>query len=70
MAIFGIGAMVGPALGPTLGGYIVDNFSWPLIFFINIPIGIVAFFMTLVYIRDPSYIKKPEAGIDWSPSAR
>jgi DHA2 family multidrug resistance protein len=36
MAIFGLGAMVGPAIGPTLGGYIVDNYSWPLIFFINI----------------------------------
>jgi DHA2 family multidrug resistance protein len=65
MALFGIGAMVGPALGPTLGGYIVDNFSWPLIFAINIPLGIIAFIMTLAYIRDPSYIKKPEAGIDW-----
>jgi DHA2 family multidrug resistance protein len=65
MALFGIGAMVGPALGPTLGGYIVDNYSWPLIFAINIPIGIVAFIMTLAYIRDPSYIKKPEVGIDW-----
>ncbi len=65
MALFGIGAMVGPALGPTLGGYIVDNFSWPLIFSINIPIGIVAFIMTLAYIRDPAYIKKPEVGIDW-----
>ena len=64
MAIFGLGAMVGPAIGPTLGGYIVDNFSWPLIFFINIPIGIVAFMMTLAFIRDPAYIKKPERGID------
>ncbi len=64
MAIFGLGAMVGPAIGPTLGGYIVDSFSWPLIFYINIPIGIVAFMMTLAYIRDPSYIKKPSRGID------
>lgn len=65
MAIFGLGAMVGPAIGPTLGGWIVDNFSWPLIFYINIPIGILAFFMTLLYIRDPSYIKRPERGADW-----
>ena len=42
MAIFGLGAMVGPAIGPTLGGAIVDNLSWPLIFYINIPIGILA----------------------------
>jgi DHA2 family multidrug resistance protein len=65
MAIFGLGAMVGPAIGPTLGGWIVDNFNWPLIFYINIPIGILAFFMTLAFIRDPDYIKKPERGADW-----
>ncbi|GAC1408068.1 MAG: MDR family MFS transporter [Candidatus Velthaea sp.] len=65
MAIFGLGAMVGPAIGPTLGGVIVDNFSWPLIFFINIPIGIVAFMMTLAYIRDPAYIKRDDSRIDW-----
>jgi DHA2 family multidrug resistance protein len=65
MAIFGIGAMVGPAIGPTLGGWMVDNYSWPLIFLINIPIGIIAFFMTLAFIRDPSYIKKSERGADW-----
>jgi len=64
MAIFGIGAMVGPAIGPTLGGLIVDNGSWPLIFLINIPIGIVALFMTNAYIRDPAYLAKPERGID------
>lgn len=46
MAIFGLGAMVGPAIGPTLGGYIIDNSTWPLIFYINVPIGIVAALMT------------------------
>jgi MFS transporter, DHA2 family, multidrug resistance protein len=65
MAIFGVGAMAGPAIGPTLGGYIIDNASWPLIFYINLPIGIVAFVMTLMFIRDPAYIAKPERGIDW-----
>ena len=65
MAIFGLGAMVGPAIGPTLGGWIVDNFSWPLIFFINVPIGIVAFLMTMAFLRDPDYIRKPERGIDF-----
>lgn len=65
MAVFGLGAMVGPALGPVLGGYLVDNASWPLIFYINLPIGVIAFFMTLAFIRDPSYIRKPERGIDW-----
>jgi DHA2 family multidrug resistance protein len=65
MAIFGLGAMVGPAIGPTLGGAIVDNYAWPLIFYINIPIGIVAFVMTMLFIRDPDYITKPERGADW-----
>ena len=55
MAIFGLGAMVGPALGPMFGGYIVDNYSWPLIFYINLPIGIAAFFMTLAFIKDQTY---------------
>jgi DHA2 family multidrug resistance protein len=66
MAIFGLGAMVGPAIGPTLGGVIVDNYSWPLIFYINIPIGIVAFLMTLAYIRDPVYLKRDRSPIDYT----
>jgi DHA2 family multidrug resistance protein len=65
MAIFGMGAMVGPAIGPALGGWIVDNASWPLIFYINIPIGIAAFLMTLAFIPSPKYIAKPKGGIDW-----
>lgn len=65
MAIFGLGAMVGPAVGPTLGGYIVDNYSWPLIFYINIPIGIVAFLMTMSFIPNPHFLQKPKGGIDF-----
>jgi DHA2 family multidrug resistance protein len=66
MAIFGMGAMVGPAIGPTLGGWIVDNASWPLIFYINVPIGIAAFLMTLAFIPNPKYIARPKGGIDWT----
>jgi DHA2 family multidrug resistance protein len=65
MAIFGMGAMVGPAIGPALGGWIVDNANWPLIFYINIPIGIVAFLMTLSFIPNPKYIEKPKGSIDF-----
>jgi MFS transporter, DHA2 family, multidrug resistance protein len=65
MAIFGLGAMVGPAIGPTLGGYIVDNNSWQLIFYINLPIGIAAFFMTLAFIKDQTYIKRSTNPVDW-----
>ncbi len=65
MAIFGLGAMVGPAIGPTLGGYIVDNFSWPLIFFINLPIGVAAFCMTMTFIKDQTYVKRSTNPVDW-----
>jgi DHA2 family multidrug resistance protein len=65
MAIFGLGAMVGPAIGPTLGGYLVDNYSWPLIFWINLPIGIAAFFMTMAFIKDQSYVKRDTNPVDW-----
>jgi DHA2 family multidrug resistance protein len=64
-AIFGVGAMVGPALGPLIGGYIIDNATWPLLFFVNVPIGIAAFLMTIAFIPDQSYIAKPKGRIDW-----
>ncbi|MBV6521861.1 MAG: Multidrug export protein EmrB [Gemmatimonadaceae bacterium] len=51
-AMFGIGVMAGPTFGPTLGGWITDNYNWPWIFFINVPIGIVAFLMVVTYVRD------------------
>ena len=66
MAIFGMGAMVGPAVGPLLGGYLVDNATWPVIFLINIPIGIVAFVMTMMFIPNPKYIERPKVGLDWA----
>ena len=55
MAIFGVGVMVGPTIGPTLGGWIVDNYSWPWIFYINVPLGIIAFVATLMYVRDAEH---------------
>lgn len=65
-AIYGLGVIVGPTLGPPLGGYIVDNYSWPYIFFINIPIGIAAFMMTLQFVRSPKFAEKRKArDVDW-----
>lgn len=58
MAIFGMAVMLGPALGPTLGGLIVDNYSWPWIFYINIPVGIVGFFMVSAFVEeDPEILE-------------
>lgn len=65
-AIYGLGVIIGPTLGPPLGGYIVDNFSWPYIFYINIPIGIAATLMTLQFVRSPRYAEKRKAkDVDW-----
>ncbi|HWJ27980.1 MAG TPA: DHA2 family efflux MFS transporter permease subunit, partial [Flavisolibacter sp.] len=65
-AIYGLGVIVGPTLGPPLGGYIVDNFSWPYIFYINVPVGIIAALLTLSYVRSPKYKSKtPVSQVDW-----
>jgi len=65
-AIYGLGVIVGPTLGPPLGGYIVDHYSWPYIFYINIPIGIIATILTLQFVRSPKYAAKKAANeIDW-----
>lgn len=65
-AIYGMGVIVGPTLGPPLGGYIVDNFSWPYIFYINIPIGILAAFLTILFVKSPKYGAKLKANqVDW-----
>ena len=60
-AIFGVGVMVGPTLGPTLGSWIVDNYTWPWIFYINVPLGILAFFMVLAYVRDAAHQERAES---------
>ena len=65
-AIYGLGVIIGPTLGPPLGGYIVDNFTWPYIFYINIPIGIAATLMTLQFVKSPKFAEKRKAkDVDW-----
>lgn len=63
-AIFGLGVVIGPTLGPTLGGYITDHFSWPWIFYINLPLGIIALLLTLEYIKD-SALQVRSGTVDW-----
>ena len=58
MAIFGIGAMFGPIAGPLMGGYITDTLSWRWIFYVNIPIGLLAVMMVKMFIVDPPYMKQ------------
>ncbi len=58
MATFGMGVVVAPILGPTLGGWITDNYSWRWIFYINLPVGIFAILMAQAFVEDPPYIKK------------
>ncbi|MFY0482224.1 DHA2 family efflux MFS transporter permease subunit [Flavobacterium sp. PLA-1-15] len=65
-AIYGMGVIVGPTLGPPLGGYLVENYSWPYIFYINIPLGIIATFLTITYVKSPKYGEKLKANqVDW-----
>ncbi len=65
MAIFGIGTMFGPIVGPLLGGWITDNWSWNWIFFINVPIGLISILMTLLFIKDPPYMQRQKMKIDY-----
>ena len=62
MAVFGMGIVVAPIIGPTLGGWITDNYSWRWIFYINVPVGIVAVLMARTFIEDPPYIKQQRPG--------
>jgi DHA2 family multidrug resistance protein len=65
MAIFGIGIMFGPIIGPLLGGWITDNWSWHWIFFINVPIGFISILMALFFIVDPPYMERTKMKIDY-----
>jgi DHA2 family multidrug resistance protein len=65
MAIFGVGAMFGPIIGPALGGWITDNLSWRWIFYINIPVGVIAVSMAAYFIHDPAYLKRGKIPIDY-----
>ena len=67
-SLYGFTAVVAPAIGPTLGGWITDNVSWRWIFLMNLPIGILAIFLVLTYVEDPPFLKRiqfKESKIDY-----
>ena len=60
MAVYGMGIIVAPLLGPLLGGWITDNYTWRWIFYINVPVGILALLMIQSFVEDPPYIGRPK----------
>ena len=66
MGIYGMGIVVAPAVGPTLGGWLTDQWSWPWIFYINLPIGILNLLLVRRYIADPAYFARSRGRIDWT----
>jgi DHA2 family multidrug resistance protein len=62
MAVYTMGVVVAPILGPTLGGWLTDSYSWRWVFYINLPVGIVAILMCLRFLEDPPYLKNTPAG--------
>jgi MFS transporter, DHA2 family, multidrug resistance protein len=64
MAVWGVGFILGPILGPTVGGYMADEWSWRWIFYINLPVGIAGFLLGSAFLFDPPYLRRA-ARIDW-----
>src|SRR5438105_3625372 len=65
MAFWALGIVVAPMLGPVLGGWLTDSYSWRWVFYINIPIGVLALFLTYIFVFDPPYIKRGTSKIDY-----
>jgi DHA2 family multidrug resistance protein len=64
MAFWSLGIIAAPILGPTVGGWITDTYSWRWVFYINLPIGITSLVMIFLFLSDPSYIRRPSARVD------
>lgn len=65
MAFWALGIVVAPMIGPVLGGWLTDSYSWRWVFYINVPIGILSLFLTYIFVFDPSYIKRASSKIDY-----
>jgi DHA2 family multidrug resistance protein len=67
-AVYGMAVVIAPAIGPTIGGWITDNYSWHWIFFINVPIGILSLFLTQRMVEDPPFLKREQQRLSQSKS--
>jgi DHA2 family multidrug resistance protein len=65
MGLYGLGAVLAPAFGPTLGGWLTDQYSWPWIFYVNVPVGILNIILVSRFIEDPPYLVRDKGYIDW-----
>ena len=65
MAVWGMGIVAAPILGPTIGGWLTDNYSWRWVFYINLPVGLVSLVMIYLFIYDPPYLKRASMKIDF-----
>src|SRR5438270_849808 len=65
MAFWALGIVVAPMLGPVMGGWLTDSYSWRWVFYINVPIGVIALLMTQTFVFDPLYIKRRAGGVDY-----
>jgi MFS transporter, DHA2 family, multidrug resistance protein len=65
MGFWGLGIVVAPILGPVLGGWLTDTYSWRWVFYINLPVGIASLIMTKLYVFDPAYLRKDTDRIDY-----
>jgi MFS transporter, DHA2 family, multidrug resistance protein len=65
MGFWGLGIVVAPMLGPVLGGWLTDSYSWRWVFYINIPVGVFALVMTQLFVFDPHYIRRSKGSIDY-----
>src|SRR5215470_18390027 len=66
MAIFGMGVVLAPAMGPILGGWLTDNYGWPWVFYINIPVSIVGLVLVSTFVEDPPYLRRGITRVDWA----
>jgi DHA2 family multidrug resistance protein len=66
MAVYSMGVVLAPAIGPVLGGWLTDAYGWPWIFYINVPVCIVGMFLVGAFVQDPAYLRRGVKKIDWS----